>query len=84
LEFLYVNLPLTPHHIGIGQEIILISSTPHASKVFTTPITTFEDTPNRQKTPTPTSLQILSQVKLVEEACDELIEEAISQLVVES
>ncbi len=46
LEFLYVNLPLTPHQIGIGQEVTLISSTPHASKVFATPITTFEDTPN--------------------------------------
>jgi hypothetical protein len=47
LEFISINVPLTPHHIGIGQEVTLISSTSHASKVFTTPITTFEDTPNR-------------------------------------
>ncbi len=45
LEFLFTSLPLTPHQIGIGQEITLISSTPHASKVFMTPITTFEETP---------------------------------------
>jgi hypothetical protein len=44
LEFLFASLPLTPHQIGIGQEVILISSTPHASKIFTTPIGTFEDT----------------------------------------
>jgi hypothetical protein len=30
----------------MGQEIILIINTPHASKVFTTPIVTFEETPN--------------------------------------
>ncbi len=29
-EFLSTNLPLTPHQIGIGQEITLMSSTPHA------------------------------------------------------
>jgi hypothetical protein len=44
LEFLSTNLPLAPHQIGIGQEIILISSTPHALEVFMTPITTFEET----------------------------------------
>jgi hypothetical protein len=44
LEFLFASVPLTPHQIGIGQEVTLISSTPHASKVFTTPIVTFEDT----------------------------------------
>jgi hypothetical protein len=44
LEFLFASVPLTPHQIGIGQEGILISSIPHASKVFTTPIATFEDT----------------------------------------
>ncbi len=34
LEFLYVILPLTPHQIGIGQEIILISSTSHIVMTF--------------------------------------------------
>jgi hypothetical protein len=42
LEFLPISLPLTPHQINTGQDIILISSTPHASEVFTTPIATFE------------------------------------------
>ncbi len=46
LEFLYTSLPLTPHQIGTGQKINLISRTPHASEVFTTPIATFEETPN--------------------------------------
>jgi len=44
LELLSANLPLTPHQIGRSQYITLISSTPHASEVFTTPIATFEDT----------------------------------------
>jgi hypothetical protein len=47
LEFLFVSLILTPYQISIGQEIILISSTLHVYGVFTTPITTFEDTPDR-------------------------------------
>ncbi len=47
LEFLSTSLPLTPHQIGIGQDITLISSTPHASEVFTTPIATFEETPEQ-------------------------------------
>ncbi len=34
LEFLSTNVILTPHQIGIGQEVTLISNTPH---VFTTP-----------------------------------------------
>ncbi len=44
LEFLLATLPLTPHQIGIGQEITLITNTPHGLKVFMTPITTFEKT----------------------------------------
>jgi hypothetical protein len=47
LEFTYTNVPLTPHQIDIGQNVTLISNTLHASKVFITPVTTFEDTPNR-------------------------------------
>jgi hypothetical protein len=46
LEFITTNVLLTPHQIGIGQEVTSISNTLHASEVFTTPITTFEDTPN--------------------------------------
>ncbi len=82
MEFLFTNLPLTPHQIGIGQEIILSSSTPHALKVFTTPVTTFEETPNQQRIIVLTSLQILNQVELVEEACVEHVERAINQPVV--
>ncbi len=78
MEFLYASLPLTPHRIGIGQEITLISSTPHASEVFTTSIMTFEDTPNGQKIIVPTSFQILSQAKFVEEVGVELVEGAIN------
>jgi hypothetical protein len=44
LEFLFVTLPLTPHQIGIGWEITLISSTLHALEVFMMPIMTFEKT----------------------------------------
>jgi hypothetical protein len=47
LEFLSINLNLTQHQIGIRQKIILTSSTPHASKVFTTPIMTFEEISNQ-------------------------------------
>ncbi len=60
LEFTSINVFLTPHQIGIGQELTLISSTSHASEVFTTPIMTFEDTANCQKTIVPIGLQILS------------------------
>jgi hypothetical protein len=49
LEFLYISLLLTPHQIGIGQKITLISNTLHASEVFMTPITTFEETFDQHK-----------------------------------
>jgi hypothetical protein len=58
LEFMSINVPLTPHHIGIGEEVIIISSTLHALEVFTTPITTFEDTLDRWKITTPTGLKL--------------------------
>ncbi len=58
LEFLYTSLPLTPHQIGIGQKITLISNTPHASKIFMTPITTFEETFDWHKFVALTGLQI--------------------------
>jgi hypothetical protein len=44
LKLLYVTLFMTPHHLGIGQEITLISNTFHALEVFTKPIMTFEET----------------------------------------
>jgi len=83
LEFLFASLPQTPHKIGIGQEITIISSTLHASKVLMTPIATFEDTPDRQKITTPTGLQILNQAKPMEEVGVEHVERAINQLVAE-
>jgi len=43
LEFLSTNVLLTPHQIGIGQEVILILNTSHASKAYITPIVAFED-----------------------------------------
>jgi hypothetical protein len=49
LEFISTNVPLTPHLIGIGQKVTLISNTMHPLEVFTTPITTFEDTHDQQK-----------------------------------
>ncbi len=43
LEFLNVNLPLTPHQIGISQlGDYFDSNTPHALEVFMTPIVNFE------------------------------------------
>ncbi len=83
LEFLFVNLPLTPHWIGISQEIILISNTLHVTKVFITPIMTFEETFDRQRTIVMTGLQILNQVEFVEEASAELVKGAINQPVAE-
>jgi hypothetical protein len=48
-----------------------------------TPITTFEETPDQQRTTTLTSLHILSQTKPVEEANVEPIEGTINQPVAE-
>jgi hypothetical protein len=67
----------------MGQEVTLSSCTPHASKVFTTPTMTFEDTFDRQKIATSTSLQILNQMELMEATNFELIKEIIIQLVIE-
>jgi hypothetical protein len=50
------------------------------SNSFTTPITTFEDTPDQQKTIAPTCFQILSQAEPVEEACVEHVKETISHV----
>jgi hypothetical protein len=50
---------------------------------YSQPIATFEKTPYRQKTTVLKGLQILSQVKLVEEANVKHVERAINQLVVE-
>ncbi len=46
-EFLSISLLLTPHQIGIGQEIMLTSITLHVFEIFMTPIVTFEKTPDR-------------------------------------
>jgi hypothetical protein len=83
LEFISISVLLITHQIGIGQNVILISNIPHASMVFTTPITTFEDTLDRHKTITPTDLQILSQVELVEATSVESIEKVINQFIIE-
>jgi len=42
----------------------------------------FEDTHDRQKTTTPTNLQILNQAELVEATCVEYVKEVISQPVI--
>jgi hypothetical protein len=49
LKFLFTTIPLTPPQISVGLDITLISNTPHASKVFATPITSFEETPYQHK-----------------------------------
>jgi hypothetical protein len=59
----------------------LISNTLHVSKVFTTSIATFEETLDQLKTIVLICLQILSQVKHVEEASIEHVEGDINQLV---
>jgi hypothetical protein len=62
----------------------LIINTPHALEIFTTPIATFEETLDQQFFfIMPTCFQILSQVKLVEETSAKLVEEVVTQLVVE-
>jgi hypothetical protein len=65
-------------------EVTLISSTPHALKVFTTPITSFEDTPNQQNITMPIGFQILSQVELMEVASVEPFKDVINQPIIES
>ncbi len=59
----------------------MISNTPHVLKVFTTPIMTFEDTPNKEKTTTLIGLQILSQAEFVVATSVEYVKEVIGQLV---
>jgi hypothetical protein len=76
-----INKSVSPLKGGIGQEIILILNILHASKVFMTPIANFEDTLDQQNTIAPTSLQILNQVKPMEEVVVEPVERAINQLV---
>jgi hypothetical protein len=83
LQFLFATLSLTPHQIDIGQNIILIINTLHDSEVFTTPITTFEETFDWQKvTIAPTCLQILNQVELMEETNAKFIEGIVNQQIV--
>jgi len=65
------------------REVTLILSTSHVSEVFATPIMTFEDTPNCQKTTTLTRLQILNQMEVVEAPSAKPIEYVISQPIVE-
>ncbi len=48
-------------------------------EVFTTPIATFEETHDWQKTTTLIGLQILSQIKPMEEVGAKLVEGAINQ-----
>jgi hypothetical protein len=50
----------------------------HASKVFTTPITTFEETHDQQKTVVLIGLQILSKIEPLEEVGVEPIKGAIN------
>jgi hypothetical protein len=83
LEFISINVPLTKHQISIGHEVILISSTMHVLEVFTTPVMTFEDTPDHQKSTSPINLQILNQMELVEITGVEPVEEVISKPIVE-
>jgi len=81
LEFISISVLLTSHQIGIDQEVTLISSTSHASKVFTTPIITFEDTHDHHKIVVPTGFQNLSQMELAEITGVELVKKIISQLI---
>jgi len=74
---------LTPHNIGIGQEVTLISSTLHVLKVFTTPIMSFQNTLECQKTTMLIGLQTLSQVELVEVVGVEFVEEVVNQPIIE-
>jgi len=55
----------------------------HALEVFTTPITTFEETPNQQKIVVLIGLQIVNKVEPLEKASVEPIEGVINQLIAE-
>ncbi len=61
----------------------MISNTPHALKVFTTPITTFEEIHDRQKTKALIGLQILGQIEPMEEVSVKLVIGAINHPIVE-
>ncbi len=67
LEFLSTTIPLTPPQIGVGPKITLISNTPHASKVFTMLVMTFEETLDWQRIVAKIGIQILNQVETMEE-----------------
>ncbi len=55
----------------------------HALEVFTTPITTFEETPNQQKIVVLIGLQIVNKVEPLEKASVEPIEGVINQPIAE-
>jgi hypothetical protein len=59
----------------------LISSTPHASKVFIMLIITFDKTPNRPRITTKISIQILNQIEPMDKASIIHVEKVINQLV---
>jgi len=82
LKFLFTNIPLTPPQIGVGLEIILISTTTlHASKVFVMPPTNFVKTLVQLEFVVEIGTQLLSSVEHVGETTTKPIEKIIDQLV---
>jgi len=66
---------LTPPQIGVRLEITLLSNTPHASKVFATPITTFEERLVQRKATSKIGIQPMSNIEFVETINTILVEE---------
>jgi hypothetical protein len=70
---------LTPPQIGVSPKIILIFNTPHASKIFVTPTTTFEKTHVQLKFAIETCIQPINNTKLVEGTCATLVYDTMNQ-----
>jgi hypothetical protein len=81
LKFLFTNIPLTPPQIGVSLEIILISTTLHALKVFVMPLTNVVKTFVQLEFVVEIGTQLLSSVEHVGETIIKPIEKIIDQLV---
>ncbi len=81
LKFLFINIPLTPPQIGVSLEIILISTTLHALKVFVMPLTNVVKTLVQLEFVVEIGTQLLSSVEHVGETIIKPIEKIIDQLV---
>ncbi len=80
LKLLYfVIVSLTPHHIGVGSKITLISITPHVLEIFVMPTSTFINTPIQLVFIAKIDTPFMGNVEHVEEIGIKQIEETTKQ-----